>query len=219
MTERSPEQGDQEVRQQERPEHVRRERELIAVGGERSLGRQHAGVVDEHVEARLLGGEARRERPHVVEVAEIAQAGPHVAVPGCRDYGRTRAFPARLAAREQPDARAQPREPLGGREAEPRGRARDEDRLAVHAPEVARAPHAPAQPVADVRIARDDGAVEQRVEQGGDHLTLSGGRPRRWYETNVARGIDPARWWEYSVSASLMVVLIAMLAGVTELVP
>jgi hypothetical protein len=51
-----------------------------------------------------------------------------------------------------------------------------------------------------------------------DHLTVSGGRPRRWYEANVARGINPARWWEYSISASLMVVLIAMLAGVSELV-
>lgn len=51
-----------------------------------------------------------------------------------------------------------------------------------------------------------------------DHLTLTGGRARRWYEANVARGINPARWWEYSVSASLMVVLIAMLAGVSELV-
>jgi hypothetical protein len=49
-----------------------------------------------------------------------------------------------------------------------------------------------------------------------DHLTLSVGRPRRWYEANVARGINPARWWEYSVSASLMVVLIAMLAGVSR---
>ena len=51
-----------------------------------------------------------------------------------------------------------------------------------------------------------------------DHLTLSTGRPRRWYEANVARGINPARWWEYSGSASLMVGLIAMLAGVSELV-
>ncbi len=51
-----------------------------------------------------------------------------------------------------------------------------------------------------------------------DHLTVSSGRPRRWYEANVARGINPARWWEYSVSASLMIVLIAMLAGVSELV-
>ena len=46
-----------------------------------------------------------------------------------------------------------------------------------------------------------------------DHLTLSGGRPRRWYEANVARGINPARWWEYSLSASLMVVLIACSPG------
>ncbi len=51
-----------------------------------------------------------------------------------------------------------------------------------------------------------------------DHLSLSAGRSRFWYEANVARGINPARWWEYSLSASLMVVLIAMLAGVTELV-
>ena len=51
-----------------------------------------------------------------------------------------------------------------------------------------------------------------------DHLTLSVGRARRWYEANVARGINPARWWEYSLSASLMIVLIAMLAGVSELV-
>src|SRR4029079_10452385 len=50
------------------------------------------------------------------------------------------------------------------------------------------------------------------------HLTVSSGRPRRWYEANVARGMNPARWWEYSLSASLMIVLIAMLAGVSELV-
>lgn len=41
---------------------------------------------------------------------------------------------------------------------------------------------------------------------------------RKTYEGNVAEGINPARWIEYSVSASIMVVLIAMLAGVTNLV-
>lgn len=51
-----------------------------------------------------------------------------------------------------------------------------------------------------------------------DHLAVSAGRPRRWYERNVARGINPARWWEYSVSASLMIVLIAMLAGISDVV-
>jgi len=48
-----------------------------------------------------------------------------------------------------------------------------------------------------------------------DHLSV-GAWGRRWYERQVTRGINPARWWEYSISASLMVVLIAMLAGVRE---
>ncbi|HSD76732.1 MAG TPA: heliorhodopsin HeR [Solirubrobacteraceae bacterium] len=48
-----------------------------------------------------------------------------------------------------------------------------------------------------------------------DHLLVAGplrGRYERW----LAAGRNPARWWEYSVSASLMVVLIAMLSGVSE---
>lgn len=48
-----------------------------------------------------------------------------------------------------------------------------------------------------------------------DHLTVVSPRVRPWYLANVARGMNPARWWEYSISASLMVVLIAMLSGVT----
>jgi hypothetical protein len=48
-----------------------------------------------------------------------------------------------------------------------------------------------------------------------DHLSV-GTWARRWYEGQVERGINPARWWEYSLSASLMVVLIAMLAGIQE---
>ena len=48
-----------------------------------------------------------------------------------------------------------------------------------------------------------------------DHLSV-GTWGRAWYERQVTRGINPARWWEYSLSASLMVVLIAMLAGVQE---
>jgi len=49
-----------------------------------------------------------------------------------------------------------------------------------------------------------------------DHLAVASPPARGWYERNVARGTNPARWWEYAISASLMVVLIAMLAGVTE---
>ena len=38
----------------------------------------------------------------------------------------------------------------------------------------------------------------------------------RWYERNLAAEVNPARWWEYSLSASLMVVLIAMLTGLRD---
>jgi len=38
-----------------------------------------------------------------------------------------------------------------------------------------------------------------------------------WYRKNLSRGMNPARWMEYSLSASLMIVLIAMLSGIYEL--
>ena len=41
---------------------------------------------------------------------------------------------------------------------------------------------------------------------------------RKQYEGNVAEGVNPTRWIEYSLSASIMVVLIAMLAGVSDVV-
>lgn len=50
-----------------------------------------------------------------------------------------------------------------------------------------------------------------------DHLLMASPKIVGWYEANLARGINPARWAEYSVSASLMVVLIAMLPGITNL--
>ncbi len=39
---------------------------------------------------------------------------------------------------------------------------------------------------------------------------------RRWYEAHLARGQNPIRWIEYSVSSSVMIVVIAALAGVQE---
>jgi hypothetical protein len=50
-----------------------------------------------------------------------------------------------------------------------------------------------------------------------DHLATATPRIVDWYEDNLRRGINVARWLEYSVSASLMVVLIAMLPGITNL--
>lgn len=40
---------------------------------------------------------------------------------------------------------------------------------------------------------------------------------RRWYEARLARGQNPIRWVEYSVSSSLMIVVIASLSGIREI--
>ncbi len=39
---------------------------------------------------------------------------------------------------------------------------------------------------------------------------------RRWYESCLARGQNPARWIEYAFSSSLMIVVIASLSGIRE---
>ena len=51
----------------------------------------------------------------------------------------------------------------------------------------------------------------------GDHLLMSIGPVRRWYEANLARGINIARWIEYSISASIMIMLISLLNGINNL--
>lgn len=49
-----------------------------------------------------------------------------------------------------------------------------------------------------------------------DHGLMAAPRVVDWYRRNLALEMNPARWWEYSVSASLMVVLIAMLTGLRD---
>ena len=39
----------------------------------------------------------------------------------------------------------------------------------------------------------------------------------RRYERNIAKGINPPRWWEYALSSSLMLVVLLMLGGLIEL--
>lgn len=39
---------------------------------------------------------------------------------------------------------------------------------------------------------------------------------RRWYGRVLARGMNPARWIEYAVSSSIMIVIIAELSGIQE---
>jgi hypothetical protein len=50
-----------------------------------------------------------------------------------------------------------------------------------------------------------------------DHLFLALPGVYPWYVRNLQRGINYARWWEYAVSASVMIVVIAMLVGVYDL--
>jgi len=48
------------------------------------------------------------------------------------------------------------------------------------------------------------------------HFTVAG-PAYRWYTANLSKGINKARWYEYALSASLMIVLIGMLCGVYDL--
>jgi hypothetical protein len=50
-----------------------------------------------------------------------------------------------------------------------------------------------------------------------DHLLVAAPGIRRWYEANLRLGRNLARWLEYSISASVMLILIAALAGIWNL--
>jgi hypothetical protein len=49
------------------------------------------------------------------------------------------------------------------------------------------------------------------------HASLASPWLHRWYERNLSRGINHARWIEYSLSSSLMMVVIAMLVGIYDI--
>lgn len=49
------------------------------------------------------------------------------------------------------------------------------------------------------------------------HLLVSLPKVNDWYNRNLSKGINPARWIEYAFSASLMIVIIAMLVGIYDL--
>lgn len=50
-----------------------------------------------------------------------------------------------------------------------------------------------------------------------DHLLVAVPPVRGWYEANLRRGRNYARWIEYSISASVMLILIATLSGIWDL--
>jgi hypothetical protein len=49
------------------------------------------------------------------------------------------------------------------------------------------------------------------------HFTVAGPGTFDWYVSNLKKGINYARWYEYTFSAALMIVLIGMLCGVYDL--
>ena len=49
------------------------------------------------------------------------------------------------------------------------------------------------------------------------HLFVSSPFYIRRYEENIANGINPARWWEYAVSSSLMLVVLLSFGGLIEI--
>lgn len=50
-----------------------------------------------------------------------------------------------------------------------------------------------------------------------DHLVVASPWVHAWYERNLSRGINVARWVEYSISASLMIVLICLFVGIRDI--
>ena len=48
------------------------------------------------------------------------------------------------------------------------------------------------------------------------HFLVSAPRIYEWYARNLGRGINHARWAEYALSASVMIVVIAMLVGIYD---
>jgi hypothetical protein len=184
------EQWDQQVRQQERADDVGRERELDPVGRNVARFGHHPGVVDQHIQARSLTSKASGELPDRLELAEIADPHVHVAVTGPLDDPHARLLAALRAANDQPDRRAETRKALSGGQTKPRARARDQHYLALHPPQLRRAPPATADPIADVREAGNDGAVEDIVEQRVDHALSE--RSRRWLWSEPVRYVREA---------------------------
>lgn len=50
------------------------------------------------------------------------------------------------------------------------------------------------------------------------HFTIASPLGYGWYVKTLKRGINYARWYEYALSASLMIVIIAMLSGIFDIV-
>lgn len=49
------------------------------------------------------------------------------------------------------------------------------------------------------------------------HLIISLPQINDWYNANITKGINPARWIEYALSSSVMIVVISLLVGISDI--
>jgi hypothetical protein len=80
--------------------------------------------------------------------------------------------------------------------------------------------------VSEKLVARDDTLLDLRIAplvasflfiSAFAHLALTLPGVYQWYVRNLGLGINYARWYEYALSASVMIVVIAMLTGMYDL--
>ena len=154
----------QQLRQQHRPQDVGGQRDLmpdpVPVKGLRAGGRQHSGVVDEHVQRRNPARQIGRERADAVQVGHIAHLHRHVA--GDLLAGP---LPALAVADGQQHGRSESGQARRDRLADTAVRAGDQGGPALQRVRwrVVRPPQLP-QPIPDAGVAGDDRAIQGCVE-------------------------------------------------------
>ena len=166
------EQSDQQLCEQERPDHVCGQRELDPVGGQLSPLGEDAGVVDQDVEPLRLAGKALREASHRLRAAEVAQLDVDVCFALVFEDPRPGGLAAFAVADGQPDRCAKSGEAARRREPEARSRAGDQHHLALHPRQ--RHPATAANPVSDVGVTADHREVERGIEQRAGHPVSAG---------------------------------------------
>ena len=160
----------QQAREQVRPEHVRRERQLEPLLGLAALARQHAGVVHEHVHrARRAASRRSAQAAHRAAQRDVDELAADVVVarlarrsgdgpPRPRAASRTSSR-SDAPSRASPSARREPEPPLAPvtRQTRPSRRRR-----------IAPVLDAPAHDGTDAREAADHARLERRVDQPGE---------------------------------------------------
>ena len=168
--------GREQPGQQQRPEHVRRDGELVSLPSVAPLAYEHAGVVKHPAQIGPAGLERGRERADRVEVREVALPGLEAGATRTEApaHARRRGLEPVAIPRDHVHARATGSEARAGGLADTRAGSGDDHVGAGDRRRARRlAPGAGAQAVAGRPEAGHDGEVERAV---GDRA--EGGKPR-----------------------------------------